>query len=99
MPGKVNPTQTEALTQVCAQVMGNDAAGRFLPEARAISSLNVYKPMIAYNVLQSIQLIGDATPGIYDELHCRNCGESGTNSEAAKRIVNVGNGADPSYRL
>ena len=60
MPGKVNPTQTEALTQVCAQVMGNDAAVGFAG-SQGHFELNVYKPMIAYNVLQSIQLISDAT--------------------------------------
>jgi len=59
MPGKVNPTQSEALTMVCAQVMGNDVAvgigggsGNF--------ELNVYKPLIIHNVLQSIRLLGDA---------------------------------------
>ena len=59
MPGKVNPTQCEALTQVCAQVMGNDAAVGFAG-SQGHFELNVYKPMMAYNVLQSIQLLGDA---------------------------------------
>lgn len=59
MPGKVNPTQCEALTQVCAHVMGNDAAVGFAG-SQGHFELNVYKPMIAYNVLQSIQLLGDA---------------------------------------
>lgn len=59
MPGKVNPTQSEALTQVCAQVMGNDAAVAFAG-SQGHFELNVYKPVIAYNVLQSIQLLGDA---------------------------------------
>lgn len=59
MPGKVNPTQCEAITQVCAQVMGNDAAVGFAG-SQGHFELNVYKPMMAYNVLQSIQLIGDA---------------------------------------
>ncbi|HBG99567.1 MAG TPA: class II fumarate hydratase [Rhodobacteraceae bacterium] len=59
MPGKVNPTQAEALTQVCAQVMGNDAAVGFAA-SQGHFELNVYKPMIAYNVLQSVQLLGDA---------------------------------------
>ncbi|WP_428539647.1 class II fumarate hydratase [Profundibacter sp.] len=60
MPGKVNPTQVEALTQVCAHVMGNDAAVGFAG-SQGHFELNVYKPMIAYNVLQSIQLLGDAS--------------------------------------
>ncbi len=59
MPGKVNPTQAEALTQVCAHVMGNDAAVGFAG-SQGHFELNVYKPMIAYNVLQSAQLLGDA---------------------------------------
>ncbi|PHQ99578.1 MAG: fumarate hydratase, class II [Marinosulfonomonas sp.] len=60
MPGKVNPTQVEAITQVCIQVMGNDAAVGFAG-SQGHFELNVYKPMMAYNVLQSIQLLGDAT--------------------------------------
>ena len=59
MPGKVNPTQAEALTQVCAHVMGNDAATGFAG-SQGHFELNVFKPMIAYNVLQSMQLLGDA---------------------------------------
>jgi fumarate hydratase class II len=59
MPGKVNPTQVEALTQVCAHVMGNDAAVGFAG-SQGHFELNVMKPMMAYNVLQSLQLLGDA---------------------------------------
>ncbi len=59
MPGKVNPTQVEALTQVCIQVMGNDAAVGFAG-SQGHFELNVYKPMMTYNVLQSMQLLGDA---------------------------------------
>ena len=65
MPGKVNPTQCEALTQVCAQVMGNDAAVGFAG-SQGHFELNVYKPMMAYNVLQSIQLLGDAASAFTD---------------------------------
>lgn len=67
MPGKVNPTQCEALTMVCCQVMGNDvaisaggAAGNF--------ELNVYKPLIAHNLLQSIRLLGDGMASF--DAHC-----------------------------
>ncbi len=60
MPGKVNPTQVEALTQVCAHVMGNDAAVGFAG-SQGQFELNVMKPMMAYNVLQSMQLLGDAS--------------------------------------
>ena len=59
MPGKVNPTQCEALTMVCAQVMGNDTAVAFAG-TQGHFELNVYKPVMALNVLESAQLIGDA---------------------------------------
>lgn len=59
MPGKVNPTQSEALTMVAAQVMGNDIAISF-GGSQGHYELNVYKPMMAYNFLQSAELIGDA---------------------------------------
>ena len=59
MPGKVNPTQPEALTMVCAQVMGNDVAVS-IGGSNGHFELNVFKPVIAANVLQSARLIGDA---------------------------------------
>jgi fumarate hydratase class II len=59
MPGKVNPTQSEALTMVCAQVMGNDVAVG-IGGASGNFELNVFKPLIIHNVLQSIRLLGDA---------------------------------------
>jgi fumarate hydratase class II len=59
MPGKVNPTQCEAMTMVCAQVMGNDVAVT-IGGTQGHYELNVFKPMIASNLLQSAQLIGDA---------------------------------------
>ncbi len=65
MPGKVNPTQCEAMTQVCAHVIGNDAAVGFAG-SQGHFELNVYKPMMAYNVLQSMQLVGDACVAFTD---------------------------------
>ncbi|TAF77062.1 MAG: class II fumarate hydratase [Bacteroidetes bacterium] len=59
MPGKVNPTQPEAMTMVCAQVMGNDVAVS-IGGSMGHFELNVFKPLIAANVLQSARLIGDA---------------------------------------
>ncbi len=59
MPGKVNPTQCEAMTMVCAQVMGNDVTVS-VGGAQGHYELNVFKPVMAYNVLQSARLIGDA---------------------------------------
>jgi fumarate hydratase class II len=65
MPGKVNPTQAEALTMVCAQVIGNDMAVA-VAGAQGHFELNVFKPVIAYNVLQSMQLLGDAAGSFTD---------------------------------
>ncbi len=67
MPGKVNPTQCEALTMVCAQVMGNDVAIT-MGGATGHYELNVFKPVMAANALQSAQLIGDACVSFND--HC-----------------------------
>jgi fumarate hydratase class II len=66
MPGKVNPTQPEALTMVCAQVMGNDVAVS-IGGASGHFELNVFKPVIAANVLQSARLIGDACVSFNDK--------------------------------
>jgi fumarate hydratase, class II len=67
MPGKVNPTQCEAMTMVCAQVMGNDVAIG-IAGASGNFELNVYKPLIAHAMQQSIELLGDACES-FDE-HC-----------------------------
>ncbi len=67
MPGKVNPTQCEAMTMVCTQVLGNDVA-LAVAGASGNFELNVYKPLIAHVVLQSIRLVGDACAS-FDE-HC-----------------------------
>jgi len=67
MPGKVNPTQCEALTMVCAQVMGNDVAVT-VGGTQGHYELNVFKPMMAANLLQSARLIGDACMSF--EEHC-----------------------------
>ncbi len=67
MPGKVNPTQCEALTMVCAQVLGNDVAIN-VGGMQGHFELNVFKPVMAANLLQSAQLIGDASVS-FDE-HC-----------------------------
>jgi fumarate hydratase, class II len=65
MPGKVNPTQSEAMTMVCVQVYGNDAAVAFAG-SQGNFQLNVYKPVMVYNVLTSIQLLGDASLAFND---------------------------------
>jgi fumarate hydratase class II len=65
MPGKVNPTQSEALTQVCVQVFGNHAAVTFAG-SQGHFELNVYNPLMAYNFLQSVQLMADASRSFTD---------------------------------
>jgi fumarate hydratase class II len=67
MPGKVNPTQAEALTMVAAQVFGNDATIGFAG-ASGNFELNVYKPVMIYNLLQSIRLISDAAESFTDHM-------------------------------
>ena len=83
MPGKVNPTQCEALTMVCAQVMGNDVAISVGGTQRHYE-LNVFKPMMAANILQSAQLLGDACVS-FDE----NCAAGiEPNHETIKTLLN-----------
>lgn len=83
MPGKVNPTQCEALTMVCAQVMGNDVAVT-VGGTQGHYELNVFKPMMAANILQSAQLIGDACVS-FDE----NCAQGiEPNHEVIKQLLN-----------
>jgi fumarate hydratase class II len=65
MPGKVNPTQCEALTMVCTQVMGNDATIG-IAGSQGNFELNVYKPVMAYDLLQSVRLLGDAAQSFND---------------------------------
>jgi len=65
MPGKVNPTQCEALTQVCVQVFGNQTAITFA-DSQGHFELNVYNPVMAYNFLQSVQLMADASVSFTD---------------------------------
>lgn len=67
MPGKVNPTQSEAMTMVCAQVFGNDATVGFAA-SQGNFELNVFKPVIAFNFLQSCRILGDACDSF--DRHC-----------------------------
>ena len=62
MPGKVNPTQCEAMTMVCVQVIGNDAAIGFAG-SQGNFELNVFKPVMIYNLLHSVDLLADACRG------------------------------------
>ncbi|RSK38596.1 MULTISPECIES: class II fumarate hydratase [Mangrovimonas] len=83
MPGKVNPTQCEALTMVCAQVMGNDVAVT-VGGTQGHYELNVFKPMMAANVLESARLIGDACKSF--EEHCASGIEP--NHDTIKQLLN-----------
>jgi fumarate hydratase class II len=83
MPGKVNPTQCEAITMVCAQVMGNDVAVT-VGGTQGHYELNVFKPMMAANILQSAQLIGDACSSFTD-----NCASGiEPNNQVIKQLLN-----------
>lgn len=83
MPGKVNPTQSEAMTMVCAQVIGNDMAVA-MGGATGHFELNVFKPMIVFNVLNSIRLLGDACDSFRE--HCVEGTEA--NVEQIKKHLN-----------
>jgi fumarate hydratase class II len=65
MPGKVNPTQCEAMTQVCVQIFGNHAALTFAG-SQGHFELNVFNPVMAYNFLQSVRLMADAAVSLTD---------------------------------
>src|SRR6185312_6436209 len=67
MPGKVNPTQSEAMTMLCAQVFGNDVAVN-IGGASGNFELNVFKPLIAHNFLQSVRLLSDGMASF--DAHC-----------------------------
>jgi fumarate hydratase, class II len=82
MPGKVNPTQCEAMTMVCTQVLGNDTA-LAVAGASGNFELNVYKPLVAHAVLQSVRLLGDACAS-FDE-HCAR-GIEPNRAEIAKKL-------------
>ena len=83
MPGKVNPTQCEALTMVCAQVMGNDVAVT-IGGTQGHYELNVFKPVMAANILQSAQLLGDACVSF--DINCASGIEP--NHEVIKELLN-----------
>ena len=71
MPGKVNPTQCEALTQVCVQIFGNQLGDRPFAGSQGHFELNVYNPVMAYNFLQSVRLMADAARQLHRQLRGR----------------------------
>ncbi len=78
MPGKVNPTQSEAITMVAAQVLGNDAAIGFAG-SQGNFQLNVFKPVMIHNFLHSVRLLNDACKGFVEFCLERNRTESSAN--------------------
>jgi fumarate hydratase class II len=84
MPGKVNPTQVEALTMVCAQVMGHDAAIGFAA-SQGQFELNVYKPLIALDVLDSLRLLADAMYSFSE--HCVMPGCRSTTARVQSQVL------------
>jgi len=88
MPGKVNPTQCEAMTQVCVQIFGNQSALTFA-DSQGHFELNVYNPLMAYNFLQSVRLMADASVSFTD-----NCVEGIT-----PRLDNIQAGLERSLML
>ncbi len=98
MPGKVNPTQCEAMTMVCAQVMGNHTTVTFAG-AQGQLELNVFKPVIAYNVLQSIRLLGDAVVSLTDHCIVGIEPKSRPDCRVDGKIAHAGHRLDPAHRL
>ena len=98
MPGKVNPTQAEALTMVCAQVMGNCVAVS-VAGSHGHLELNVFKPVIARNVLESIRLLSDAVVSF--TAHCIDGlqAEQGRHRAACRKFADAGDGAGAAHRL
>ena len=98
MPGKVNPTQCEALTQVVVQVFGNDHAVAFAG-SQGNFQLNVYKPVMLHNVLESIELLADACRS-FDE-HCARGIEPNLHSDPRPpgKRSDAGDRAESAHRL
>ena len=98
MPGKVNPTQCEALTMVCVQVFGNQASITFAG-SQGHFELNVYNPVMAYNFLQSAQLLGRRGGQLHRQLRRRHRGARGQHRRCAGAIADAGDGAGAENRL
>ena len=98
MPGKVNPTQCEALTQVCIQVFGNNAAISFAG-SQGHFELNVYNPVMAYNFLQSVRLMADARGLLHRQLRRRHRAAPRQHQGCAGTVADAGDGAGPEDRL
>ena len=98
MPGKINPTQCEALTMVAVQVFGNDHAVAFAG-SQGNFQLNVYKPVMLHNVLQSIQLLAEAARSFHDRCAGRHRAEREADPRAPGELADAGDGAESAHRL
>ena len=99
MPGKVNPTQCEALTMVCCQVFGNHATIT-VAGSQGHFELNVFKPVIAYNLLQSIRLLADAARQLHRQLRRRHRARTETRiAELMERSLMLVTALAPQDRL
>ena len=98
MPGKINPTQCEALTQVPVQVFGNDAAVAFAG-TQGNFQLNVYKPVMLHNLLESANLLADAVDS-FDTRCARGIEpDTGAHRRARRAVADAGHRAQPAHRL
>ncbi|VTN09386.1 Fumarate hydratase class II [Raoultella terrigena] len=98
MPGKVNPTQCEALTMLCCQVMGNDVALN-IGGASGNFELNVYRPMVIHNFLQSVRLLADGMESFNEHWRGGDRTQSGAHQPAAQRVADAGDGVEYPHRL
>ncbi len=98
MPGKVNPTQCEALTQVCVQIFGNNAAITFAG-SQGHFELNVFNPVMAYNFLQSVRLMADAAVSFTDNCVVGIEPRDRQHQGRARALADAGHGAGAEDRL
>ena len=98
MPGKINPTQCEALTMVAVQVFGNDHAVAFAG-SQGIFQLNVYKPVMLHNVLESAQLLAEGIRSFERALRPRHRARRRAHRAAPRQLADAGDRAQPAHRL
>ncbi len=98
MPGKVNPTQCEAMTQVCVQIFGNNAALTFA-DSQGHFELNVYNPVMAYNFLQSVRLMADAAVSFTDNCVVGIEPQAGQYQGRVEPLADAGDGAGAQDRI
>ena len=98
MPGKTNPTQSEALTMVCCQVFGNQTTIT-VAGSQGHFELNVYKPVLAYCMLQSIRLLGDAAAIVHRQLRRRHQGQRAAHPRIDAALADAGDRAVAEDRL